>query len=160
MRNKLVISCRTETLHWRGVKLPDLSYIIHFASVNRFLCDFFRGENTPQRWTLHKLIEDEEEISISGIILNEILQGVKEDKRFLTTRNYLLEFPIYEPRGVVTYIEAARIFRLCGKKGKTIRSTVDCISAAICLENNLSLLHKDKDYDIIQEYAGIKVLKI
>ena len=122
--------------------------------------DFFRGENTPERWTLHRLIQDEEEISISGIILAEILQGVKEEKRFLETRNYLLEFPIYEPKGIVTYSEAARIFRLCGKKGKTIRSTIDCIIAAVCLENDLSILHKDKDYDIIQECAGLKVFKI
>jgi predicted nucleic acid-binding protein len=122
--------------------------------------DFFRGENTPERWRLHELIEDEEEISISDIILAEILQGIKEDKKILSTRNYLLEFPIYEPKGVSTYIEAARIFRLCGKKGKTIRSTIDCIIAAVCLENNLSILHKDKDYNVIRECAGLKVFKI
>jgi len=122
--------------------------------------DFFRGENSPERWTLHRLIQDEEEISISEIILTEILQGVKEEKRFLKIKNYLLELPFYEPKGIVTYSEAARVFRLCREKGKTIRSTIDCIIAAICLENNLSILHKDKDYDIIQECAGLIVFRI
>jgi predicted nucleic acid-binding protein len=119
--------------------------------------DFFRGQDSPQRWMLHNLIQDEEDISICGIILTEILQGVKEDKSFQQTRNYLLELPVFEPKGIKTYSDAARIFRLCRKKGKTIRSTIDCIIAAICLENNLSILHKDQDYDAICECVHLKV---
>ena len=121
--------------------------------------DFLRGENSAERRMLHELIEDEKDISITGIILTEILQGIKEDRMFQTTRDYLLEFPIYEPKNVGTYINAAWIYGECRKKGKTIRSTVDCIIAAICLENDLSILHKDRDYDIIHECAGLKVLR-
>jgi predicted nucleic acid-binding protein len=121
--------------------------------------DFLRGENSLERRILLKLIEDEEEISISGIILTEILQGIKADEKYQKTRDYLLEFPIYEPGGITTYIEAARIYRECRNNGKTIRSTIDCFIAAICLENDLSILHKDRDYDIIQECTGLKVVK-
>jgi len=122
--------------------------------------DFLRGENSLERRLLHQLIEDEEEISITGIILTEILQGIKEDKKHQITKNYLLKFPMYEPSGINTYIDAARIYRECRNKGKTVRSTIDCIIAAICLENNLSVLHKDRDYDIIQECVGLKVVKV
>jgi len=121
--------------------------------------DFLRGENSSERRMLHELIEDEKDISITGIILTEILQGIKEDRLFHTTRDYLLEFPVYEPKSVGTYVNAAWIYGECRKKGKTIRSTVDCIIAAICLENDLAILHKDRDYDIIKECVGLKVLK-
>jgi predicted nucleic acid-binding protein len=67
---------------------------------------------------------------------------------------------MYEPRGINTYIDAARIYRECRNNGKTVRSTIDCIIAAICLENDLSILHKDRDYDIIQEFIGLKVVKV
>jgi predicted nucleic acid-binding protein len=122
--------------------------------------DFLRGENSSERRLLHKLIEDEEEISITGIVLTEILQGIKEDKKYQITKNYLLKFPMYEPSGINTYIDAARIYRECRNNGKTVRSTIDCIVAAICLENDLSILHKDRDYDIIQEFVGLKVVKL
>jgi predicted nucleic acid-binding protein len=122
--------------------------------------DFLRGENSSERALLHRLIEDEEEISITGIIMTEILQGIKDDKKYQITKYYLLEFPIYEPSGINTYIDAARIYRECRNNGKTIRSTIDCIIAAICLENDLSILHKDRDYDIIQECIGLKVVKV
>ena len=122
--------------------------------------DFLRGENSSERQVLHRLIEDEEEISITGIILTEILQGIKDDKKYQITKNYLLEFPIYEPGGINTYIDAARIYRECRNNGRTIRSTIDCVIAAICLENDLSVLHKDRDYDIIKECVGLKVVKL
>ncbi len=121
--------------------------------------DFLRGKNSPERRMLHRLIEDEEEISITEIILTEILQGIKEDKVFRTMKDYLLEFPIYKPRGTDTYLKAAQIYRDCRKRGKTVRKTVDCIIAAICLENGLAFLHKDSDFDIIKECTGLKVLK-
>jgi len=121
--------------------------------------DFFRGVNSPQRWMLHTLIQDEDDIAICGIILTEILQGVKEDKKFQQINEYLLELSVYEPKGIETYRDAARIFRLCRKQGKTIRSTIDCLIAAVCIENNLSILHKNQDYDAICQCSSLKVLK-
>lgn len=121
--------------------------------------DFFRGVASSERRMLHKLLEDDEEISITGIILTETLQGINDDTKSRLLEDYLRAIPIYKPKGVATYIEAARIYVVCRKMGKTIRSTVDCIIAAICLENDWFILHKDRDYDIIQECAGLKVLK-
>lgn len=122
--------------------------------------DFLKGTNSPERHLLHKLIEEEEDISITDIILTEVLQGIKEDRDFKMVKDYLLEFPVYKAKGIETYLMAAEIYRNCRKKGKTVRKTVDCIIAAICIENNLILLHKDSDFDIIEKCVGLKVLKM
>ncbi len=121
--------------------------------------DFLRGDNSAQRQTLHRLIEQEEDISLVDIVLTEILQGIKEERDFHRVKGYLLEFPIYRPKGIETYLRAAQIYRDCRKKGKTVRKTVDCIIAAICLENDMAILHKDSDFDIIEACAGLKVFK-
>lgn len=121
--------------------------------------DFFRGENSSERRMLHRLIEEEEEISITEIILTEILQGIREEKGFQIIKAYLLEFPIYAPKGIETYLNAAQIYRGCRQKGKTVRKTVDCIIAAICIDNGLVLLHKDRDFNHIAMCTGLKVLK-
>ncbi|MBF0133984.1 MAG: PIN domain nuclease [Magnetococcales bacterium] len=122
--------------------------------------DFLNGANSKERHALHRLIEEEEDISITEIILTEILQGIKDDEDFRRTKNYLLEFPLQKPKGIETYLKAAKIFRDCRKKGKTIRKTADCIIAAICVENDLILLHKDGDFDVMETCAGLRVLKI
>lgn len=122
--------------------------------------DFLNGANTPHRRRLHRLIEEEEDVSITEIILTEILQGIKADKDFQRVKNILMEFPIYQPEGTGTYLKAADIYRQCRKKGKTVRKTVDCIIAAICLENNLTLLHKDSDFDRIRACLPLKCLAV
>lgn len=122
--------------------------------------DFLNGADSSQRKTLHRLIEDEEDVAITEIILTEILQGIKQDKDYNVLKDYLLEFPLYKPKGTETYLSAARIYRECRKKGKTVRKTVDCIIAAICMENDLILLHKDSDFDRITACAGLKCHKV
>jgi hypothetical protein len=120
--------------------------------------DFFRGADSPERLILHKLIENEEDLSISEINLTECLQGVKNESEFRKLKGFLQEFPIYQPKGIETYVSAAQIYRRCRKKGKTVRRTIDCIIAAICIENDLILLHKDEDFDIIEQYTGLRLL--
>ncbi len=120
--------------------------------------DFLHGKNSIYRHALHNLIEKEEDVCISGIILTEILQGIRDDEIFSEIKCYLLEFPIYNPKDVDTYIFASNIFRQCKKKGKTVRKTVDCLIAAIAIENGLILLHNDRDFDSIKQCADLKVV--
>lgn len=122
--------------------------------------DFLRGENSVHRETLHRLIEDEEDVCVTEIILTEILQGIKSDKDFRKLKDYLLEFPIYSPKGTETYLKAAQIYRDCRKKGKTVRKTVDCVIAAIAIENNLNLFHKDSDFNLIASCTPLKLLTV
>lgn len=121
--------------------------------------DFFRGRDTPYRRALHELIVGEEDLCITGIILTEILQGIKDDRANRETKEYLLEFPIYHPSGITTYIEAADIYRQCMRKGKTVRKTIDCLIASVAIENDLMLLHNDSDFDHIAECTALRVMQ-
>jgi hypothetical protein len=121
--------------------------------------DFLAGRGTPHRPILRQLIEKEEDICITEIILTEILQGIKDDDVYETTKLYLLEFPIIRPKGIETYLAAAEIFRKCRKHGRTVRKTVDCIISAIAQENGFTLFHNDNDFAIIEKCIGLKTLK-
>lgn len=122
--------------------------------------DFFIGKETRQRHLLHQLIEKEEDICLTKIILTEILQGIKDDMIYEIIKSYLLEFPIIKPKGNETYIAAAEIYRKCRKQGKTLRKTIDCIIASIVKENDFALLHKDNDFEVIKKVVGLKIVKV
>jgi predicted nucleic acid-binding protein len=47
------------------------------------------------------------------------------------------------------FASAARIYSRCRKAGFTIRSTIDCLIAQIAIEQELPLLHSDRDFDQI-----------
>lgn len=123
--------------------------------------DFFKASGTKYHLTLHYLIEQEEDISLADIILTEILQGIREDRKFRQTEKYLLEFPIYSLKDFNSYVKAAHIYRACRKIGLTIRRPIDCIIARIALENGLFLFHNDRDFDTIAKVIkGLKVYQI
>lgn len=122
--------------------------------------DFFNGHDTPQRKILHDLLENEEDLALTGIVLTEILQGIRSDKDFREIQDRLLEFPLIEPEGAPAYLEAARIYRECRKQGKTVRKTVDCLIAAVCLAHELVLLHRDVDFDRIAECTKLACLEV
>jgi len=119
--------------------------------------DFLRENSSPFKKRLHQLIEQEEDLCLSAINLTEILQGIKSETEFERTRRHFLAFPLFLMSDVSTYIHAARIYRTCQRSGKTVRKTVDCLTAAIAIENNLTLFHNDRDFDKIAACTNLKV---
>ncbi|MHC9544403.1 MAG: PIN domain nuclease [Vulcanimicrobiota bacterium] len=121
--------------------------------------DFFNGrEALSVRW-LKELIEREEDICLSDLILTEILQGFRHDKDFVSARRHLLRFPTFGLKGIESSISAAQIYRACRKNGLTIRSTVDCIIAQTAIENRLILLHHDNDFETIASVCALKIYR-
>ncbi|HWR71888.1 MAG TPA: PIN domain nuclease [Nitrospirota bacterium] len=121
--------------------------------------DFLRGRDTSSSGILNDLIVAEEDLCITGIILTEILQGIRDDRTNNETKERLLEFPLYDPSGITTYVEAANIYRRCMRKGKTVRKTIDCLIASVAIENGLILFHNDSDFDSIAQCTALRVMK-
>lgn len=122
--------------------------------------DFFRGTDSRECLVLQQLILEEANISIADIILTEVLQGIVVDKEFQRVKDFLLEFPIDQTRSIETYLRAADIYRACRRDGKTIHKTIDCLIAAVCIENNRILLHKDIDFDRIANSSNLQIMKL
>jgi len=120
--------------------------------------DVFRGTRNRPSEILSRAIENSEDICTSGIIMTEILQGIKVDKEFDRTKSVLLDL-IYLPVSRSMFIHAASIYRTLRKQGKTIRSPIDCIIAAICCEHGVNLLHNDGDFDAIASVSSLKFAK-
>ena len=118
--------------------------------------DYFRDIQSPQSNALERLISKASMICMTDIILTEILQGVRSDDQLLKTRHLLQRVPCLTAKAPFTFIHAAELYRHCRKKGVTIRSTVDCLIAAVCLENKVPLLHHDPDFDQLSKYCGLQ----
>ena len=53
-------------------------------------------------------------------------------------------------------IKSADNYRKLRKKGITIRKTIDVIISTFCIENDLELLHNDKDFFPFEKHLGLK----
>jgi hypothetical protein len=121
--------------------------------------DFFRGTDTPEVRELQRLIEASEDVCICGVILTEVLQGIREDKDHATASAAFDAF-LFLPMTQRTFIRAADIYRTLRRRGVTIRNAVDCMIASVAIEHEIPLLHNDRDFDAIAILGNLKVVKI
>jgi len=88
------------------------------------------------------MIADAEPFALTGVVVTEILQGLRRDVSRL--EHYLSQWEMLEPKGFSTYREAAGILRAAGAKGVSV-TTIDVLIAAIALEHGATLFTLDKD---------------
>ncbi|MHB8483680.1 MAG: type II toxin-antitoxin system VapC family toxin [Nitrospiria bacterium] len=115
------------------------------------------SQTTPPVEKLTDLIQNEENIFLLGVIVQELLQGIKFPKDFSRLLEQLFHFPLIEPHRK-DYIEAARLRNHCSSKGVQA-GTVDFLIASICIRYECSLLTTDHDFNSIAGCSTLKLLK-
>jgi len=105
---------------------------------------------------LQELIENDEDLCLCGVILGEVLQGIRSDADFRKTRDYF-ESLVLLPMRKETFLQAADIYRSLRKKGVTLRKPVDCLIASVAIQYDLPLLHNDRDFDQIATGSKLKI---
>ena len=92
-----------------------------------------------------------------GPIVQEVLQGLRDDPASAEVREGLLALPVLsDPLPIALFLSAAEIYRLGRAKGYTIRSSTDCLIAAIAIENGVPVWHKDRDFEAIARYTSLR----
>jgi hypothetical protein len=115
--------------------------------------DFFAARTLPHVTILEDLIKHREDICTCGIILTEVLQGIRKDTEFRKTRD-LFNTLIWLQMPYNVFLRSAEIYRILRKKGITIRKPLDCMIASTAIENDVQLLHNDKDFHPIEKHCG------
>jgi predicted nucleic acid-binding protein len=117
--------------------------------------DFFSARPLPHVEALERLIEQRKDVCICGIILTEVLQGIRKDSEFRKTRD-LFHTLIFLPMAYPTFLRSAEIYRTLRRRGITIRKPLDCMIASVAIEIEIPLLHNDKDFHPMEKHCGLK----
>jgi hypothetical protein len=87
---------------------------------------------------------------LTPLVLQEILQGVRDQTQFRKTLERFASQRYYHPIDPLqTYIDAASLYANCRWRGLTPRSSADCTIACIAIEHGLTLLQADTDFEKI-----------
>lgn len=122
--------------------------------------DFFNGYDSPEATRLTQAIREGEPIALTGLVLTEILLGLKSDQEADRIADLLTAFEFVVEPTPEDYKAAARIYRICRAQGFTIRSTIDCVIAQLALRDQRPLLTKDRDFAPIAQYTALELLPI
>jgi predicted nucleic acid-binding protein len=100
----------------------------------------------------------QQRLGITDLILCEVLQGIQNQALFEQTRTALLRFELFPTGGQELALKATQNYRLLRARGITVRKTIDSLIATFCIENNLALLHNDRDFDGYEKFLGLQVV--
>lgn len=121
--------------------------------------DFFASKSTPEVAELERVLNDGEDVCTCGVILTEVLQGIRQDDDYRRTLSRFDDF-LFLSMSRQTFLAAAALYRSLRRKGITIRKAADCMIAAVSLEHDVPLLHHDRDFDPMETHCGLRVTPI
>jgi len=117
----------------------------------------FRDRSGQVRQRLETLIANREAL-LTRFTQLELLQGSLNEQEWTLLSTYL-EAQDYVELTSSSWQEAARIYYDLRRQGLTVRSPIDCCIAQAALENNLLLIHNDRDFETISQVRSIQHLR-
>ena len=110
----------------------------------------FRGDISP---------DDVAGFVTCGPIVQEVFQGLSAVPASRAFRQAFLSLTrVSDPVGISTFLAAADIYSEGRRKGLTIRSATDCLIAAIAIESDVPVWHRDRDFTAIAKYTRLRIV--
>ena len=119
--------------------------------------DFYNGRETPQTLVLKSLL-GEKPVLVGDLILCELLLGARNDGHARAIEEDLRKFEIVPMLGDSIAVVAAKYYRQMRDKGATVRKTIDLIIGTFCIVNDHTLLHADRDFEVMKKHVGLKTV--
>jgi predicted nucleic acid-binding protein len=119
--------------------------------------DYFRGRRTAQTQWLDQAL-GVTRVGLCDLILCEILQGMSSDADATDVLAEMSTFNLLDTGDMDLAVEAARNYRRLRARGRTVRKTMDCLIATLCLREDHELLHNDRDFDPFETVLGLRVI--
>ncbi|MBU4569148.1 MAG: VapC toxin family PIN domain ribonuclease, partial [Alphaproteobacteria bacterium] len=98
------------------------------------------------------------QIVIGDLILTEVLQGFRRNADYQRARDALFTLEYRDMLGRENALAAAQNYRRLRAKGVTVWKTIDVMIATFCITGGYTLLHADRDFDVMRDTLGLLTL--
>ncbi len=119
--------------------------------------EFLRDTGSPICDEVDRLLAAE--IAICDPIRMEILAGARDEAHLRQLRGLLARATAL-PTGTADYESAAALYRVCRRRGETVRKLIDCLIAAVAIRESVPILHADADFDVLDRHTDLRILGV
>lgn len=116
--------------------------------------DFFSSAPGAGGHELKRLIAASEPVVLTGVVLTEVLQGLRRDVERI--ERHLAFWDLVEPHGFETYRNAASLARLARSRGVSL-TTIDSLVATLSMECGAVLFTLDEDFRRLQSFTSLRI---
>lgn len=113
-------------------------------------------EEHPVARSLRKQLEQSSSVFLTGVIYQEVLQGVRLEKQRLELIKHLAPFSMLDPDRL-THERAARLKDRCLRAGISV-STIDVLIAQVAIDFGCALLTADEDFQAIAKHSRLQLV--
>jgi hypothetical protein len=103
------------------------------------------------------LLDEAHRLAVTEPVVMELLAARRPLRQLAKVRRRLLTFRMLRVGGLETYELAATIQRACRARGETIRSSIDCLIAAVAIRESVSLIASDRDFEVIARHTPLRL---
>lgn len=116
--------------------------------------EFLRDTASPICDEVDRLLAAE--IAICDPIRMEVLAGARDEAHLRQLRGLLARATVL-PTGPADYESAAALYRVCRRRGETVRKLIDCLIGAIAVREEVPVLHADTDFDVLARHTPLEI---
>ena len=111
----------------------------------------------PEVNALRRALDGGETIVITGLVLQELLQGFAGPRARREIIDRFAALPLLSPDRL-DHIAAAELRNRCRRAGVQI-GTIDALLAQLCIGHELTMLTTDKDFGRVAAHSSLRVWK-
>lgn len=118
--------------------------------------EYLRGVKGPVRDAFVRLLNDGD-VGTTDAVVMEVLVGPTIEDVADRLRDLLALGTLLHQESPVDVEAGAAIYRACRRNGFTPRSSLDCVIAAVAIRNDVPVLHRDRDFDVIARHTALRI---
>ena len=117
--------------------------------------EYLRATGSETHRMVRRLLKGDATMHTTDVVVMEILAGARDDEHHHRLRRLLVRCDYVPVEGLADYEAAAGLYGACRRAGETVRALTDCLIAAVALRAEISVLHADRDFDVLALHAGL-----
>ena len=119
--------------------------------------DFFNDADHPAVGMLQQMLDHGEvRIVVPDLVLFEVLRGFRDEHSYRQARRLLESLAVEDTGSAELALLAVQHYRSLRARGLTVRSGIDVLVAAYCIEMDYALLHRDRDFHAFEAHRGLR----
>ena len=119
--------------------------------------ELIQRKNTEKALLLREYILGNKPIWLTPTIVQEVLQGSRNNQEFERLKNSLLGYRCLMINSVDAAIKAAQLYSSLRQKDVTIRKPNDCLIAIYALHFDIEICHNDIDFNLIDQNSSLNI---
>lgn len=120
--------------------------------------ELFRDKSGRKRAALLRALGGDE-VVLSRFNQLEMLQGCRDEHEWRLLKSYL-DAQEYLEMAPGSWERAGRLYFDLRRLGRTVRSPLDCCIAQVAMDHEVTLLHRDKDFEAIATVRPLRQVRV